>query len=119
MMIVVDIINKGKCIICGKEAADLLFCDDCNRKRKEIEMKREQFQRAKEIKERIKIIDNILNCYDNFSNAIIGISITNDDIGVIDPIPDNNILLTKKFQDGALKLLKEYRALLEQELENL
>ena len=119
MMIVVDIINKGKCIVCGKEATDLLFCDDCNRKRKEIQMKREQFQRAKDIEERIKIIDNILKRYNDCSNAIIGISIINDNIGVIDPIPDNNILLTKKFQDEALKLLKEYRASLEKEFENI
>lgn len=117
MMIVVDVISKGKCIVCGKEATDLLFCDDCNRK--ELGMTREQLRKGTDIVERIKTIDNILKRYNDCSNAIIGISIINDNIGVIDPIPDNNILLTKKFQDEALKLLKEYRASLEEEFENL
>lgn len=120
MMIVVDVINKGKCIVCGKEATDLLFCDDCNRKRKEIEMTREKLQRAKDIEKRIEIIDKMINCYDSHSNAIIGICIVRDELGDVDPIfTDYNILLAKKFQDDALKILKEYRASLEEEFKNL
>lgn len=93
MMIVVDVISKGKCIVCGKEATDLLFCDDCNRKRKELGMTREQLRKGTDIVERIKTIDNILKRYNDCSNAIIGISIINDNIGVIDPIPDGMCIL--------------------------
>lgn len=111
-----QILVKGKCIVCGKEATDLLFCDDCNRKRKEIEMKKEQLRKGIDIEKRIITINNILDYYNNFGSAIIGISITND---ILDSAPVFNILLTKKFQDEVLKLLKEYRASLEEEFENL
>lgn len=116
MKIKFSVINNGKCVVCGKDATSLLFCDDCNKNRKEIEMKKEQLRKGIDIEKRIITINHILDNYNNFGSAIIGISITND---ILDPAPDFNVLLTKKFQDEALKLLKEYRASLEEEFENL
>lgn len=82
-------------------------------------MNKIQLKRAQDIDRRLRTIDCILKSYNSSGSAIIGISVVTDDLGMINQIPDFNVLLTKKFQDEVLKLLKEYKKSLEEEFEIL
>ncbi len=112
MMIIVDVINKGKCIVCGKEATDLLFCDDCNRKRKEIQMTRESKTLNKKICNIIMERELELakkQAYRRICNIITEVSeVMCDNTKTLDGVSIDNYIFMSK-ENALARLMEHYR----------